>query len=297
MTRAPRTIATTALASEALGGDERAARSPRSSPPTRTLRGGPWASCTCTTACAPASSEPMANGPGLHSRIVAILKVGPAAGCARPPVGAVPGADRRPDRRGGLLAGRRRGAREAGCRSPTRPSPARPAVRTASASPPTLVVPDAAPPQRAAITTLAGTIDLHNGPSVTVQADTGDLDIPTQRLDLSGKVAIRPPTATGSTPTRRRSICAPGPSSPETRCVSTRAARADHLRQPARRPGSRRAARRVASLSETACGCYTIRRTRSKERRDARGLVVGRCWSRCCPGSAWRRGRPCRSAG
>lgn len=53
-----------------------------------------------------------------------------------------------------------------------------------------LVVPDAAPPERAAITDLAGTVELHNGPAVTVQAATGDLDIPTQRLDLGGDVVI-----------------------------------------------------------------------------------------------------------
>ena len=52
------------------------------------------------------------------------------------------------------------------------------------------VVPDAAPPTRAAITTLAGTIDFTGGLSVAVQADGGDLDIPAQRLGLSGDVRI-----------------------------------------------------------------------------------------------------------
>lgn len=53
-----------------------------------------------------------------------------------------------------------------------------------------LVVPDAAPPKRAAITTLDGTLDLVEGGSVTLAADKGDLDIPTQRLDISGNVRI-----------------------------------------------------------------------------------------------------------
>jgi lipopolysaccharide export system protein LptC len=53
-----------------------------------------------------------------------------------------------------------------------------------------LVEPDAAPPQRAKITTLSGEIALHNGPVVAVDAATGDLDIPTQRLDLTGDVRI-----------------------------------------------------------------------------------------------------------
>jgi lipopolysaccharide export system protein LptC len=52
------------------------------------------------------------------------------------------------------------------------------------------VVPDAAPPTRVAISALAGTVDLHDGPRVTVDAATGDLDVPTQRLDLAGKVLI-----------------------------------------------------------------------------------------------------------
>ncbi len=53
-----------------------------------------------------------------------------------------------------------------------------------------VVVPDAAPPKRAAITDLDGTIDLHQGPRVSLKAATGDLDIPTQRLDISGAVVI-----------------------------------------------------------------------------------------------------------
>ena len=53
-----------------------------------------------------------------------------------------------------------------------------------------VVEPDAAPPTRARITTLDGTLDLHDGPVVTVSAKAGDLDIPTQRLDLSGQVVI-----------------------------------------------------------------------------------------------------------
>jgi lipopolysaccharide export system protein LptC len=52
------------------------------------------------------------------------------------------------------------------------------------------VVPDAAPPERAAITRLAGTVELKDGPVVTLAADTGDLHIPTQRLDMAGAVTI-----------------------------------------------------------------------------------------------------------
>jgi lipopolysaccharide export system protein LptC len=52
------------------------------------------------------------------------------------------------------------------------------------------VIPDAAPPTRAAITTLSGGIDFAGGLSVKVQAASGDLDIPAQRLGLSGDVQI-----------------------------------------------------------------------------------------------------------
>ena len=51
-----------------------------------------------------------------------------------------------------------------------------------------LVVPDAAPPERAAITRPAGTIELKGGPVVTVEAATGDLHVPSQRLDLVGEL-------------------------------------------------------------------------------------------------------------
>jgi lipopolysaccharide export system protein LptC len=54
-----------------------------------------------------------------------------------------------------------------------------------------LVEPDAAPPERARITTLAGEVALHNGPTVELEADTGDLHIPTERLDVAGDVRIR----------------------------------------------------------------------------------------------------------
>lgn len=53
-----------------------------------------------------------------------------------------------------------------------------------------LVVPDAAPPQRAAIEAPAGTLELKDGPVLTLEAARGDLDIPTRRLDLAGTVRI-----------------------------------------------------------------------------------------------------------
>lgn len=54
-----------------------------------------------------------------------------------------------------------------------------------------LVEPDAAPPERARITALAGEVALHNGPTVELEADTGDLHVPTERLDVAGNVRIR----------------------------------------------------------------------------------------------------------
>jgi lipopolysaccharide export system protein LptC len=54
-----------------------------------------------------------------------------------------------------------------------------------------LVEPDAAPPERARITRLGGEIAFHDGPVVEIEADHGDLHIPTERLDLAGNVRIR----------------------------------------------------------------------------------------------------------
>lgn len=53
-----------------------------------------------------------------------------------------------------------------------------------------VVVPDAAPPTHAEITDLTGAIDLADGPSVEVRAARGGLDIEAQRLELAGDVAI-----------------------------------------------------------------------------------------------------------
>lgn len=52
------------------------------------------------------------------------------------------------------------------------------------------VVPDAAPPTRAAITTLAGRIDFADGQGVDLSAATGDLDLETQRMTLEGGVQV-----------------------------------------------------------------------------------------------------------
>jgi len=54
-----------------------------------------------------------------------------------------------------------------------------------------LVEPDAAPPERALITRLAGEILFHGGPVAGIEADKGDLHVPTERLDLAGNVRIR----------------------------------------------------------------------------------------------------------
>lgn len=53
-----------------------------------------------------------------------------------------------------------------------------------------LVVPDAAPPTRAAITDLSGDIALKNGPVLTVSATAGEYLIDAKRLDLGGDVQL-----------------------------------------------------------------------------------------------------------
>ena len=53
-----------------------------------------------------------------------------------------------------------------------------------------VVVPDAAPPKKAAITAPAGELELRGGPTIAVSADTGALDIETSLLTLTGGVRI-----------------------------------------------------------------------------------------------------------
>jgi lipopolysaccharide export system protein LptC len=53
-----------------------------------------------------------------------------------------------------------------------------------------LVVPDAAPPQRASITALTGTIAFAGGGDMALRADGGAVDLPNQLLQLSGAVQI-----------------------------------------------------------------------------------------------------------
>jgi lipopolysaccharide export system protein LptC len=53
-----------------------------------------------------------------------------------------------------------------------------------------VVVPDAAPPKRAALTKLDGSLELIEGPTVSLSAERGNLYIPTQRLDIDGNVRI-----------------------------------------------------------------------------------------------------------
>lgn len=133
----------------------------------------------------------MQQGPGLHSRIVAVLKVAL-------PLTAV-----------GLLSALFLGQNDAGPSggnlmfSPgdidalgeglriinpvfTGMTEGNDAFRFTAA----LVVPDGAPPQKAAIETLAGTLELKGGPVLTLEAAKGDLDIPTRRLALAGAVRI-----------------------------------------------------------------------------------------------------------
>ena len=131
----------------------------------------------------------MAAGPGLYSRVVAVLKVGLPlialallAGLFLSP---------REEQGGGVVFSP--GDVEAfgeGLRisNPTFTGTTRADERfhfTAE-----LVVPDAAPPERAAITRPAGTIELEGGPVVTVEAERGELHLPSQRLDLVGDVRI-----------------------------------------------------------------------------------------------------------
>ena len=53
-----------------------------------------------------------------------------------------------------------------------------------------LVVPDAAPPTRAAIEGLEGQLDFVGGPSVTVESPEAALDLESEKMELTGRVTI-----------------------------------------------------------------------------------------------------------
>lgn len=129
-------------------------------------------------------------GPGLHSRIVGILKVGlPLAAVAMLAPLFLISTDGRSD--GELvfspadLAALGEGMRV------TRPvfsgvTEALDRFRFTAAE----VAPDAAPPTRAGIDGLEGRIDFAGGPGVDLSAEAGDLDLETQRMTLTGTVRV-----------------------------------------------------------------------------------------------------------
>ena len=132
----------------------------------------------------------MAAGPGLHSRVVAILKVALPLVAVGLLLGLFVGPpDDRSD--GGLVFAP--GDVEAlgsglVVRNPTFTGVARGGDRFGFTA--ATVEPDAAPPSRVAITRLSGDVELADGPTVSVSAATGDLDVATQRLDLVGDVDL-----------------------------------------------------------------------------------------------------------
>jgi lipopolysaccharide export system protein LptC len=132
----------------------------------------------------------MASDPGLHSRIVGVLKVGlplVALGMLAS-IFLV-----QTDRFGGDLSFSRGDIDALGkglrITNPTFTGTTQGQDRFRFTA--ALVEPDAAPPERAKITTLAGEVALNNGPVVELEADSGDLHIPTERLDVAGNVRIR----------------------------------------------------------------------------------------------------------
>jgi lipopolysaccharide export system protein LptC len=131
-------------------------------------------------------------GPGLHSRVVAILKVAlplVALGLLAGLFLGAPG-DRPEAERGLVFAPGDVEALGSGLviRNPTFTGITAGDDRYRFSA--GLVEPDAAPPERVAITTLTGEVDLAAGPTVSVSAATGDLHVPTQRLDLTGMVDL-----------------------------------------------------------------------------------------------------------
>jgi lipopolysaccharide export system protein LptC len=133
----------------------------------------------------------MAADPGLHSRVVAILKVALPLVAVGLLLGLFLGPQE--DRSGGdglVFAPGDVEALGSGLvvRNPTFTGTTRGGDRFGFTA--ATVEPDAAPPERIAITRLGGDLDLANGPTVSVSAATGDLDVPTERLDLTGAVDL-----------------------------------------------------------------------------------------------------------
>ena len=133
----------------------------------------------------------MASDPGLHSRIVGVLKVGlPLVALGMLASLFLVQTD---DRFGGDLSFSRGDIDALGkglrITNPTFTGTTQGQDRFRFTA--ALVEPDAAPPERAKITTLAGEVALNNGPVVELEADSGDLHIPTERLDVAGNVRIR----------------------------------------------------------------------------------------------------------
>jgi lipopolysaccharide export system protein LptC len=134
----------------------------------------------------------MAAGPGLHSRVVAILKVGMPLVALALLLGLFIGQpDDGLDGEGRLVFAP--GDVEAlggglAIRNPTFTGVTSSQDRFRFTA--ELVEPDAAPPRRAAITDLAGEVTFADGPTVAISGASGDLDVPTQRLDLAGGVVL-----------------------------------------------------------------------------------------------------------
>ena len=244
MTRGPQTIADDGAGVGGAGRDERAQDHHALRHRARRTRRGRPASCTSTTACGPAWSDAMATGPGLHSQVVALLKLGlPLVAVGLLAALFLVQTD---DSIGGGVVFSRGDVDAAGraaSGSPTRPSPAPPAATTASASPPRRCCRTARRRRGRRSPGFAGTLELKDGPVVTPRRRRpADLHIPTQRLDMTGAVTI---DDLGRLPDHRGQ----GDARPQGRDVGRRrrvrdhrSAGADHLRQPDGRAGGGRRA-------------------------------------------------------
>ncbi len=132
----------------------------------------------------------MPSGPGLYSRLVAVLKVGlPLIALAMLAGLFLISEDRRP---GGELVFSEADLKALGeGLRVTGPvfsgmTEANDRFRFTAAA----VVPDAAPPTRAEIDTLSGRIDLANGLGIDLSAERGAIDLATQVMDLAGSVRV-----------------------------------------------------------------------------------------------------------
>lgn len=133
----------------------------------------------------------MAVGPGLHSRVVAILKVGlPLVAVAMLAPLFLISTETRTEGRRIVFSDADLAALGSGMRVTSPVFSGETAEDDRFRFSAAVVTPDAAPPTRAEIATLSGEIDFVDGPTMRLAAAAASLDIEARRMTLRGPVSL-----------------------------------------------------------------------------------------------------------